>query len=176
MFDDEEQDEEFFKKKRDRVLNGSLDTILRGMGVAGAVVSTIKNTAIKWAEQQGKGWGKEDNALIMEMLQLSPPIGIKARKLSSAEKTYDYNKKVIKEMETFDFDNPVWGAVGNVVEATTNVPLARLHRKVTNLREASNAENEWWQRLAMALGWSQWDVGVENKEELALLLMLTLMK
>ena len=33
-----------------------------------------------------------------------------------------------------------------------------------NLREAANAENEWWQRLAMALGWSRWDVGVENKE------------
>jgi hypothetical protein len=33
-----------------------------------------------------------------------------------------------------------------------------------NLREAANAENEWWQRLSMALGWSRWDVGVENKE------------
>ena len=164
MFDDEDQDEEFFSKKRDRILSGSIDTILRGMGVGGAIISTIKNTAIKWAEQQGKGWGKEDNALMMEMLQLSPPIGIKARKLSSAEKTYDYNKKVIKEMETFDIDNPIWGAVGNTVEATTNVPLARLHRKTMNLRQAANAENEWWQRLAMALGWSQWDVGVKNEE------------
>jgi hypothetical protein len=164
MFDDDEQDEEFFSKKRDRIISGSIDTILRGMGVGGAIVSTIKNTAIKWAEQQGKGWGKEDNALMMEMLQLSPPIGIKARKLSSAEKTYDYNKKVIKEMETFDIDNPIWGAVGNAVEATTNIPLARLHRKVTNLRQAANSENEWWQRLAMALGWSQWDVGVKNEE------------
>ena len=164
MFDDDEQDEEFFSKKRDRIISGSIDTILRGMGVGGAIVSTIKNTAKKWAEQQGKGWGKEDNALMMEMLQLSPPIGIKARKLSSAEKTYDYNKKVIKEMETFDIDNPIWGAVGNAVEATTNIPLARLHRKVTNLRQAANSENEWWQRLAMALGWSQWDVGVKNEE------------
>ena len=164
MFDDEDKDEEFFDKKRDRVLNGSLDTILRGMGVKGAIISTIKNTAIKWAEQQGKGWGKEDNALMMEMLQLSPPIGIKARKLSSAEKTYEYNKKVIKEMETLDIDNPVWSAVGNVIEATTNIPLARLHRKTMNLRQAMNSENEWWQRLSMAMGWSQWDVGVKNEE------------
>tara|TARA_R100001463_G_scaffold3381_2_gene13766 strand:+ start:13196 stop:19981 length:6786 start_codon:yes stop_codon:yes gene_type:complete len=164
MFDNDEQDEEFFSKKRDRILNGSMDTILRGMGVGGAVISTIKNTAIKWAENQGKGFGKEDNAVVMEMLQLSPPIGIKARKLSSAEKTYDYNKKVIDEMNTFDIDNPVWSAVGNTVEATTNLPLARLHRKTMNLREAANTENEWWQRLAMAMGWSQWDVGVKNEE------------
>ena len=164
MFDQDEKDEEFFSKKRDRILNGSMDTILRGMGVGGAVISTIKNTAIKWAENQGKGFGKEDNAVIMEMLQLSPPIGIKARKLSSAEKTYDYNKEVIKEMETFDIDNPIWSAVGNTVEATTNVPLARLHRKTMNLRQAANTENEWWQRLAMAMGWSQWDVGVKNEE------------
>ena len=168
MFDNDEQDEEFFSKKRDRILNGSMDTILRGMGVGGAVISTIKNTAIKWAEQQGKGFGKEDNAVVMEMLQLSPPIGIKARKLSSAEKTYDYNKKVIDEMSTFDIDNPVWSAVGNTIEATTNVPLARLHRKTMNLREAANSENEWWQRLAMSMGWSQWDVGVKNEEVEAL--------
>jgi len=164
LFDDDEKDEEFFEKKRDRILNGSLDTILRGMGVGGAVISTIKNTAIKYAENQKKDWGKEDNVVMMEMLQLSPPIGIKARKLSSAQKTMDFNKKVIEEMDTFDIDNPVYSAISNLVEATTNVPLARLHRKTMNLREAANAENEWWQRLAMALGWSRWDVGVENKE------------
>ena len=164
LFDDDEKDEEFFEKKRDRILNGSLDTILRGMGVGGAVVSTIKNTAIKYAENQKKDWGKEDNVVMMEMLQLSPPIGIKARKLSSAQKTMDFNKKVIEEMDTFDIDNPVYSAIGNLIEATTNIPLARLHRKTMNLREAANAENEWWQRLSMALGWSRWDVGVENKE------------
>ena len=164
LFEDEEKDEEFFAKKRDRIINGSIDSILRGMGVGGAIVSTIKNTAIKWAENQGKSWGKEDNVVMMEMLQLSPPIGIKARKLSSAEKTLAYNEKVIKEMETFDIDNPSWDAVGNIVEATTNIPMARLHRKTMNLREAANAENEWWQRLAVSLGWSRWDVGIENRE------------
>ena len=164
MFDDDDQDEEFFDKKRDRVINGTIDSILRGMGVGGAIISTIKNTAIKWAENQKKDWGKEDNVIMMEMLQLSPPVGIKARKLSSAEKTLDYNRKVIEEMETFDIDNPMWDAISNIIEATTNIPLARLHRKTTNLREAANSENEWWQRLAMSLGWSRWDVGVENKE------------
>ena len=47
----------------------------------------------------------------MEMLNVSPPLGIKARKLVNAEKTLNYNRKVIDEMETFDIDNPQWSAV-----------------------------------------------------------------
>ena len=39
------------------------------------------------------------------------------------------NKKVIKEMETFDIDNPQWSAATNYVEAFTNVPLNRLYNK-----------------------------------------------
>ena len=164
LFSDDDEDKEFFDKKRDRLINGSIDSLLRGMGVGGAIISTLKNTAFKIAEERGKTWGGSTDILMNELLQLSPPLGIKARKLSSAEKTLKYNKKVIKEMETFDIDNPIWDATGNVIEGVTNVPTARLHRKITNTREALNAENEWWQRLALALGWSKWDVGVKNEE------------
>ena len=164
MFDDDEKDEKFFAKKRDRIINGSIDSILRGMGVGGAVISTIKNAAIKYAAQQEKGWGKEDNIIVQEILQLSPPIGIKARKISSYEKTMQYNKKVIPEMDTFDIDNPMWDAYANLIEGTTNVPVARLYRKVDNVRAALDSENKWWQRTAVGLGWSKWDVGIEDKE------------
>ena len=74
------------------------------------------------------------------------------------------DKKVIKEMETFDIDNPVWDAVSNVIEGTTNIPVHRLHRKVENIRGAQNAENEWWQRLFLGLGWGKWELGVEDNE------------
>ena len=165
MFDDEdEKDEKFFKTKKDRIINGTVDSILRGIGVGGAVISTIKNAAIKWRENQGKGWNKEDNILMLELLQLSPPIGIKARKLRSFEKTMQYNEKVIKNMDIFDFDNPIYSGYSNLIEAVTNIPVARLHRKVENLRAALDSQNQWWQRLAVGLGWSKWDVGVENTE------------
>ena len=110
-----------------------------------------------------QGWGREDNAITMELLQLSPPIGIKARKLRTAERSYMFNKKVIDEMETFDIDNPVYSASTSAIEALTNVPLNRLYNKTMNLREALNSENEYWQRLSMGLGWNRWDVGVENR-------------
>ena len=165
--EDDEEDEKtkkFFKTKKDRVINGTIDTILRGSGVAGAIVSTIKNGLIKYHENQGKKWNKQLDTISEELIQLSPPIGIKKRKLDEFEEALEFNKKVIPEMDTFDLDNPIWYAYAQLIEGATNIPVARLHRKVENVRAALNSENEWWQRLAVGLGWSKWDVGIENKE------------
>jgi hypothetical protein len=165
MFDDEEQDEEFFAKKQDRILNGTIDSILRGTGVGGAIISTLKNAAIKMHEENKKSpWKREDNALLIELLQLSPPIGIKARKLKQAENVLKFDQDLIEEKSILDIENPVYEAGALATEALTNVPLARLHTKTENLQQAFNAENEWWQRLAMALGWSQWNLGITDKE------------
>jgi len=163
-FEDDEQDDKFFKNKKQRLLNGSIDSILRGSGVGGAIISVLKNAVIKYGEQNEKGWGKQLGVISDELLQLSPPIGIKIRKLDSFEKTMEYNKKVIPEMDTFDIDNPIWDAYSNLIEGLTNVPVARLNRKVENVRSAIDSENAWWQRLALALGWSKWELGIEDKE------------
>ena len=162
--DEDERNEKFFKNKKQRLLNGSIDSILRGSGVGGAIISVLKNAVIKYGEQNEKGWGKQLGVISDELLQLSPPIGIKIRKLDSFEKTMEYNKKVIPEMDTFDIDNPIWDAYSNLIEGLTNVPVARLHRKVENVRSAIDSENAWWQRLALALGWSKWELGIEDKE------------
>jgi len=165
MFSDDPQDEEFFAKKRDRILNGTIDSILRGSGVGGAVISTIKNAAIKMHEQNKlESWQKEDNALMMELLQLSPPIGIKARKLRSAERELIFNAKEIEETSLLDINNPIYTAGALAVEATTNLPTARAQTKSQNIEDAMNNEFTWWQRLAMGLGWSKWNLGATEKE------------
>ena len=161
--DDDDKDDEFFKKKKDRVINGSIDTILRGMGIGGAVVATLKNVVRKFREEQEKPkWKQDEYAELLEALQISPPIGIKARKLVQAKRTYVWDQDVMKEMSILDIDNPIWDAVGNTVEATTNIPLARLHNKVDNIREALNTEHEAWQRVALGLGWSSWNLGIDG--------------
>ena len=96
------------------------------------------------------------------MLNVSPPIGSKARKFVSAQRSWNYNRDVIDKMDTFDIDNPVWDAVGNVVSAITNVPMDRLVNKTKNVREALNEDNATWQRIAMMLGWNRWDIGVKS--------------
>jgi RNase P/RNase MRP subunit p29 len=163
--DDDDENEEFFKKKKHRVANSMVDGILRGIGVAGAVVSTTKNMVIKFAEQEGKTqYQKDESALLVEMLNLSPPIGIKARKIIGAQKSYNYNKKVSENMDLLDIDNPTWQSVTGVIEATTNVPLARLLNKTMNVRAALDQRNATWQRIAMFMGWNRWDVGVKNQD------------
>ena len=164
MFDESEDDEQFLKKK-ERIINGSIDSILRGSGYVGAVISTLKNMGIKFMEQRGDdSYNKDESAVLMEMLNVSPPIGIKARKIVGAEKTLNYDKKVIEEMETFDIDNPQWSAYTNYVEATTNLPANRLYRKTMNVRESLDNENSAYQRVLMFLGWSQYNLGIQNKE------------
>ena len=163
MFDDDEEDEKWLNKK-ERMINGSIDSVLRGTGVMGGVIATLKNMAIKWHEQRDKGYNADESAVLMEMLNVSPPLGIKARKLVNAEKTLNYNKKVIDEMETFDIDNPMWSAVTSYTEATTNVPLNRLYNKAQNVRGSLDNQHNALERVLMFSGWSKWNLGIEDVE------------
>ena len=164
MFDDE--DDEEAKKRQDKkeksLLNSILDSTLRGMGVGGAVVSTAKNMIIKFLEEDQKGWNADFDKVIVEFLNLSPPVGSKVRKLKSGFSTYQFNKEAINYMPKNDIDNPMWETIGNVVSSTTNVPMDRLVNKTNNVREAFNNQNETWQRIALLMGWNRWDIGVEK--------------
>ncbi len=159
MFGD---DDDEIKKKEARVANGVLDTLLRGTGVYGAAVSTIKNVLLKWQEERGKGYGRQDFSKIsQEIINLSPPMGSKHRKILGSVKGYEYNDEVISEMD-YGIDNPMWNIGGNVVEGITNIPLGRLTNKANNIDEAINGNMETWQRAALLLGWNKWDVGVKD--------------
>jgi len=165
MFDDEEEDNNnLFLKKKERLINGSIDSVLRGTGLIGGVVATLKNVAIAFARQRDVKYNPDESAVMLEALNLSPVLGIKGRKIVNAEKTLNYNKKVIDEMETFDIDNPQWSAVTNYTEALTNVPLNRLYNKTQNVRQALNNEHAAWERTLMFLGWSQYNLDLENKK------------
>ena len=39
-----------------------------------------------------------------------------------------------------------------------------MYYKVQSAREVLNDENEAWQRMAVALGWRTWQVGIEDDE------------
>ncbi len=165
MFDDDEEDvNNLFLKKQERLINGSIDSVLRGTGIGGAIISTLKNVAIAFARQRDVNYNPDESAVIVEALNFSPVIGIKARKVVNAEKTLNYNKKVIKEMETFDIDNPQWSAVTNYVEGFTNAPLNRLYNKTQNVRQGFNNEHAAWERTLLFLGWSQYNLNLENEK------------
>lgn len=165
MFGDD--DDEKFLTKKERVINGTIDSLLRGTGVYGAVAATIKNYAFKLHANLGPDSEEYFKSEAWpDLLQISPPIGIKIRQWRSMERTLDWNKDAIKEMETFDIDNPLWDATSKGVEAFTNTPVNRLYKKIQNIRAGLDSENAWWQRIAVTLGWSKWDVGIEESDKI----------
>jgi hypothetical protein len=169
LFDDDEdeKDQEKADQKKERLVNNMVDSLLRGTGIYGAVVSTAKNIMLEFYKQDQKGYKADHAYTVLQFANISPPIGSKLRKLYSATQTRKFNKDVMSEMGV-TYKNPAVPAVATGVEAFTNVPLGRAIQKVNNASEALNEENENWQRMALLLGWNTWDIGVENTELKAL--------
>jgi len=159
----DDEDEERFDKKKERILNGMVDSVLSGIGYGGKAVSTMKNTLITFLDQRKRGFNADHTYTILQLLGFSPPIGSKLRKVYSSIQTDKFNKDVFLR-RGFTLDNPIWSAVGNVVEGVTNVPLGRLSQKMLNIDNALDANNEWWQRVALVLGWNTWDLGIKDAD------------
>lgn len=173
--DDEEKTEEELQEAEDKkmfyTINSMIDTTLKGgFGIPGAVVSTIKNVIIEWNRQNDRGFMADDSKTLLAFLNLSPAVGSKARKVTSAFKTERYERDVISE-RGFDVTidgrfnlSPAWSAAGNLVEGAINIPLARVVDEINSITEALDSRNTVYQRIALALGWKSWAVGARNEE------------
>ena len=157
------EDDPDWEKKEDRVIKGMVDSILYGMGLHGAVIATVKNGIITFVEQEEKGWNADHTYTVLQFANLSPTIGSKLRKIYAGIQTLKYNKETIDYMSMWDPQNPAWQALGNFIEAFTNIPTGEVAETITNLMSISNSENEFYQNLALLLGWNTWDVDVETK-------------
>ena len=184
-FDDEEEEgltekeiERLRKKdeqKVQNVLNSMLDTTLRGSGLHGAVASTIKNVIIEYMRQQEKDPFAKDNArVVLQAVNISPPLGSKIRKFYNSLETMDYEKDVIDARGfgvTIDGKfqlSPSYQVLGNLASATINLPLDRVVSEIDAVAEALDSRNTDMQRIALALGWKSWEVGAEVEEHEAL--------
>ena len=118
---------------------------------------------IKFLQQEKKGYRADHAYTLIESLNISPPIGSKARKIYNATQTYKFNRDAVKEMG-LDINNPALEAIANVVSGTTNVPLDRALQNVNNVIDALDKRNAAWQRIATLMGWPSWQVDVPNRE------------
>jgi hypothetical protein len=170
-FDDEEEDDAKLEDKAIRTANSMVDTILRGSGLAGAVISTLKNAIMRYQKEDEKGFTADQTYTMLELANISPPIGSKLRKVYSAIQTKKFNQAVIDEMGyDLTIDNkfnpsPNYEIIANVSSAVANLPLDRLLSEVKSINEAFDSRNTSYQRLALALGWRTWDVNVKNEEQ-----------
>ena len=159
-FDDDEQK---FDTKNARVLNGMFDSVLRGSGLPGAILATTKNTLMKFAEEEKKGFNADHAQTLIQAANFAPPIGIKARKLYTGMRGYQFNKDIIPHMG-LSINNPAYSIIGNVTAATTNFPLDAIVRKSYNIQQVVGGDIEWWQRTSLLAGYRPWDVGVKDPE------------
>ena len=162
--DDDEKEKE---KAYEKVLNSMVDSILGGLGFGGNVAMTMKNTILEYNKQEGKEWNADHTYTILKFFGLSPTISSKGRKLYSAIQTEKYNKDVRREMSLLDIDNPVYSIIGNIVSATTNLPLDRLVKKVDNVDAALTEDITAIERFALLMGWNTWDLKIDDSDVVA---------
>ena len=143
-----------------RIANGMADSLLRGTGIYGAGVATLKNIIFELYNQSKNARPKYEDAAL-ELLTFSPPIDSKVTKFRSALRTFSWNAEEIRETG-FNLKNPAYLAGGQVISAFTNIPMDRVFRKINNIKAAGRADTEAWQSLALLAGWSEWELGVTD--------------
>jgi len=163
-FGDSEEDEKEKEEKYISIANGMADGLLRGIGLGGAVIATLKNALIKIIKESEKKRPDYAETTVIQLLGISPPIQSKAQKIRSALKSYEWNKKEMLE-KGFSLDNPAYLAGANVISASTNVPLDRIIKKVDNVRAATRDDISKLERMMLLAGWSDWQLGIQKPKE-----------
>ena len=161
-FDDEEPEDEEKKEKYLDVANGMMDSLLRGTGLAGGVVSVTKNAIIRIVEESEKDRPKFEK-VGADLLKIAPPVSSKLSKINQAARSYQWDKKEMQE-KGWSLDNPAYLAAANVIAATTNVPLDRVVKKGNNVANATDSDLETWERLALLGGWQDWEIGIDEEK------------
>ena len=155
-FGEDEEEEE--NNKTGRIANGMADSLLAGLGIQGKAALALKNSLITLAQENDKKSPKFVKA-VYDLFDFSPPLDSKFRKLRSAANTFTWDRKLMKE-KGFSLDNPAYLAGAQVISGLTNVPLDRAISKINNIRGIMSERSQNWQKVALALGWSTWDVGL----------------
>jgi hypothetical protein len=159
-FSDEEDEKE--KARYVRIANGTFDTLLRGAGVHGAAVAAAKNIVLEVINQAGGR--KEFDKAALEITSLSPPIDSKISKLMSAGRSFKFKQEREKmvNMPIYDINNPALMAGAQALSVGINLPLDRALRKAQNLKLSVDKDTELWQSIALALGYSKWDLNMKD--------------
>jgi len=147
------------------------DSLLRGLGIQGAAVTATKDALITIYEQANKEKGTpEFRKAINDLFGFSPPLDSKIRKITSGANTFSWEREKMNQ-EGFNLNNPAYLAAAQVISGLTNVPLDRAIQKINNLRAVTSDSSDKWQKVALLMGWSTWDLGlpyygVEDKVEM----------
>ena len=147
--DDEEEKEKQKKDKTGRIVNGMVDSLIKGAGIQGQAIIALKNAIVKIAEEADKN-SPEFQKAVDDLLGFSPPLSAKIRKIKGGLKAFSWSRKEMKE-KGFDLNNPAYLASAQVISGLTNIPVDRAVKKLNNIRAIFSDSSAKWQKVAMAL-------------------------
>ena len=138
------------------------DSLLRGSGLTGNAIVGVKNIALDVANRMNRPQPNFQDAA-WKALTVSPPLYSKATKLRGA----GYSLKYVTPNNMFEptLDNPALSAAAQTTSAAFNIPLDRALRKAQNIEAAMSDEAEYWQKVALLLGWGEWELGMDEKSK-----------
>jgi hypothetical protein len=145
-----------------KVANSMTDGILRGIGVGGAVVSAVKNLAIKYYERSQKTRNQRlAETLVNGVVAVSPPIGSKLSKVTKVGNTMEWGKKEI-EFDEMSLKHPYVTAASSAIAAATGLPTDRAVGMAIDAVDIASSETETWMKPLIALGWPKWQLMSEE--------------
>jgi hypothetical protein len=156
MFFEEEDEEE--RNRLANTANGMIDSLLFGLGFGGAIISTVKNVAMKVADESEKKSPDYEEA-VWEIFNVSPVLDSKIRKARSSAKTFMWNMDKIRR-RGWSIENPAYLAIAQLIAASTNAPVDRVLQKYNNLSNVFDNEVRTYHRVMMLLGWNGWNFGL----------------
>jgi len=163
LFNDEDVTEEKIASTKTYTLQSTADSMLRGFGVQGALISSFKNATLEFFKQNAKPAFKADYSEVAEdLLNISPPIGSKFGMLDAAGDRLKFNKDTPFK---FELGNPKLESSLMTIQAVSNAPVYSPYQNITNLQNALSDQHETWQRILMGAGWTPYNVGIEQKKK-----------
>jgi hypothetical protein len=160
-FGDEEPEDKEKEKKYVDIANSMMDSLLRGTGIAGGILSVGKNAILRIVRESEKARPNYEK-VGADLLKIAPPVSSKLSKINQAARSYKWDKEKMKQ-KGWSLDNPAYLAGANVISALTNVPLDRGIKKANNVVNATDSDLETWERLALLGGWQDWEIGVNEE-------------
>ena len=173
MFDEEDEEvgdkEAQFKQERKegaplKIVNGIVDTMLRGSGVGGAFVAMLKNILLE-IDRQRKKTRPDFTYAANKIFSFSPVTDTKFRKALSAARKFTYKQELQKMYDRgVAIDNPALLAAGELASAFVNIPADRVVKKLNNLKTATEEETKAWQSAALVWGYGEWELGIQARK------------
>jgi len=166
LLNDDDVSDEKVANTKSMMLNTTADSMLRGFGVQGAVMSATKNALQEYFKQSAKpGFTADYSEVAEDLLNISPPIGSKFGMLDRAGDRKKWAKIRKNDEFKFELGNPSLEASLMTVQAVTNAPVYSPYQNLFNMKHALSDQYETWQRVLMGAGWTPYSVGVETEDK-----------